>query len=114
MYLGYHNIEIKTRDILKLNFGLRANGRFLAEPCVKYIRTLFLFYKNDTYQSVSLFCVPIKYNNRFFVCPASGIEFYIYDTCENILVFYNGKEIYRNLIRNPIFEFWNANMHHYQ
>ena len=22
MYLGYHNIEIKTRDILKLNFGI--------------------------------------------------------------------------------------------
>ena len=22
MYLGYHNIKIKTRDILKLNFGI--------------------------------------------------------------------------------------------
>ena len=35
MYLGYHNIEIKTRDILKLNFGIRANDWFLAECCVK-------------------------------------------------------------------------------
>ena len=35
MYFGYHNIEIKTRYILKLNFGIRANDWFLAELCVK-------------------------------------------------------------------------------
>ena len=30
MYLGYHNIEIKTRDFLKLNFGIWNIVRFLA------------------------------------------------------------------------------------
>ena len=30
MYLGYHNIEIKTRDLLKLNFGIWNIVRFLA------------------------------------------------------------------------------------
>ena len=37
MYLGYHNIEIKTRDFLKLNFGIWNIVRFLAGFCVKYI-----------------------------------------------------------------------------
>ena len=36
MYLGYHYIEIKTRDFLKLNFGIWNIVRFLAGFCVKY------------------------------------------------------------------------------
>ena len=35
MYLGYHNIEIKTRDFLKLNFGIWNIVRFLAGFYVK-------------------------------------------------------------------------------
>ena len=35
MYLGYHNIEIKTRGFLKLNFGIWNIVWFLAGFCVK-------------------------------------------------------------------------------
>ena len=37
MYFEYHDIEIKTRDILKLNFGIRAIVRFLAGFSVKTV-----------------------------------------------------------------------------
>ena len=61
MYLGYHNIEIKTRDILKLNFGIWNIVRFLAGFCVKYavtrlLLTKFVYINSENHTQ----CVPIK------------------------------------------------------
>ena len=51
MYLGYHNIEIKTRDFSKLNFGIWNIVRFLAGFCVKpyLLATALFFAKRQIY-----------------------------------------------------------------
>ena len=60
MYLGYHNIEIKTRDILKLNFGIWNIAGSKPDSVLNTI-----FHSQDFHVNANLFA-SLKIGTRFF------------------------------------------------